>query len=390
VSEVSVGPVTGDDELIAFANQHRRTYNWSQESYDDFLDKREERAPDIRVVRHRGHVAGGLFLIPMGQWFGGRSVPMAGIGGVGIDPQQRASGMASALMRSVLEELHANGFALSALYPATVPVYRRAGYEMAGSYVTYTLESHKIDVRDRHLAVALCPLDRELLEPMYTQRAQQCNGNLDRSQKFWRRITDDPKKEIHAYAVGSDEGYVVFRQVSEKTAWGYDLALRDVVALTPGAARRLWTFLADHRSFAPKVRWNGAVGDPFTFVLREQEWEVEKQWSWMLRVVDVERALAERGYAPSVDAELHLDVADDVLGVNAGPLVLRVAGGKGEVTRGGRGSLKIDVRGLAPLYTGFLSAEQLKPTGYIAGPDNEMAAATAVFAGAAPWLADFF
>jgi predicted acetyltransferase len=110
----------------------------------------------------------------------------------------------------------------------------------------------------------------------------------------------------------------------------------------------------------------------------------------MLRVVDVERALSERGYPTGLDAELHLAIADDIVPANNASFVLRVAGGKGEVARGGRGSVKVDVRGLAPMYTGLLGAEELKATGYIEGPDDELAIATAIFGGPAPWLADFF
>ena len=389
VSDISVG-IPQDDELEAFAAQHRRTYNWTQDRYDEEVASLGERVRDLRIVRHNGRVAGGLSLIPMGQWFGGRSIPMVGIGGVGVDPRERASGLASALMRSVIEELLASGVALSALYPATQPVYRRAGYELAGQYVSYSQDAKTIDVRDRALPVELCdPIERDTFVPMYNVRAQCSNGNLDRSERFWRRIVDNPKGDVHAYVVGDGEGYVVFRQLSEK-GWGYDLALRDVVALTPAAARRLWTFFADHRSFAGKVKWNGPPGDPFAFHLREQEWDVEKVWAWMLRIVDVERALAERGYPAALEAELHLRVSDDVLSANDGSFVLNVSDGKAEVSRGGRGSLRVDVRGLSPLYTGFQSAEALVSTGLVEGPDTDLAVATAIFGGPAPWLADFF
>jgi predicted acetyltransferase len=393
MSEISVGPPQSDDELLAFAAQHRRTYNWTQEAYDDWVAKRAERVEDLRIVRSGDRVAGGLSLIPMGQWFGGRSIPMTGIGGVGVDPQERAGGLASALMRSVVEELHAGGTALSALYPATQPVYRRVGYELAGSFVNYSVAANLIDSRDRSLQIEVCdPVDRDLLSRLYVARAQRTNANLDRSEKFWNRITDNPKGDVHTYVVSGDsgaEGYIVFRQLSEK-GWGYDLNLRDVVALTPGAGRRLWTFFADHRSFAGKVKWIGGPADPFTFHLREQDWAVDKSWNWMLRIVDVERALGERGYPSGLEAELHLDVADDIVPANNTSFVLRVAGGKGEVARGGRGSVKIDVRGLAPMYAGFLGAEELTATGYIDGPDEDLAIATAIFGGPAPWLADFF
>ena len=115
-------------------------------------------------------------------------------------------------------------------------------------------------------------------------------------------------------------------------------------------------------------------------------------WSfpWMTRVVNVPGALATRGYADAVDAELHVRVHDDVLPANDGAFVLRVAGGKAEVERGGTGALRIDVRGLAPLYTGYASPDELVAAGYAEADERSLLTAAAIFGGPAPWLADFF
>jgi predicted acetyltransferase len=50
----------------------------------------------------------------------------------------------------------------------------------------------------------------------------------------------------------------------------------------------------------------------------------------------------------------------------------------------------MDIRGLAPLYTGHLSAEQLALTGLLEGPSEALAAASAVFAGPAPGMGERF
>lgn len=65
-------------------------------------------------------------------------------------------------------------------------------------------------------------------------------------------------------------------------------------------------------------------------------------------------------------------------------------GGRGPVRRGGKGELAMDVRGLAPSFTGHLDAEALRLAGLVEGEPAALAAATARFAGPAPRMSDMF
>ena len=78
------------------------------------------------------------------QWWAGRSLSMAGIGGVVVAPEHRGRGAGSLLMQGVLERARARGAMLSALYAATVPVYRALGYELAGVQHKITLPTEAV------------------------------------------------------------------------------------------------------------------------------------------------------------------------------------------------------------------------------------------------------
>lgn len=143
------------------------------------------------------------------------------------------------------------------LSPCTVDV----GYEIAGSWINYSLPANAIDVRDRTLDVELSdPVQRDLLERLYTERARRSSGLFDRADGIWKRILERPKVDVHTYVV-SGPSRVVFTQSREK-GWRYDLNQRDVVALTPAAARRLLCFFAHDRSFANNVMWVSGPADP--------------------------------------------------------------------------------------------------------------------------------
>lgn len=391
MSRPAYGRPDGDAELAELVEILNRTYLRTREEGEQWLKRTP--AEDLRVIRRSGRVAGSLLLLPWAQWFGGSSIPMTGVAAVGVDPEVRSSGMASSMMRSALEEMHQAGVPLSALFPATQPVYRRAGYELSGTWSRFKLPVHSVDLRDRTLDIKRVDASAaKTIKALYDRRSRSASGHLDRPPKMWERLVSPERDEIHLYVAsgsGGPEGYVAFTQRRDKE-WRYDLVLQDFVALTAAAARRLWTFFADHRSFSRDVLWVGHVADPVLLMLREQQWEVTRMWTWMTRIVDVKSALEARGYPRGLEAELHLQVADDVLPWNDGRFVLEVSGGHGAVRKGGRGKLSVDVRGLASMYTGFLTGAETVAAGYASGSEAELSKASAVFAGPPPWLPDFF
>jgi len=347
-----------------------------------------------RVYRRRGEVAGGLILQPMGQWFGGRCVPMTGVAMVCVAPQHRASGIGGELMRAGVRETRARGVPLSALYAATLPLYRRVGYEAAGGRYEITLPTSAIGLRDRGLTLReVQPEEMPALDEVHRRRVIHENGPLEPSIPEWRRTRiasselNPPRPRLYAVWSGRRaEGYIRYPMKREDRT----LRIIDLVAATPRAGRRLLTFLADHRSTIETAVWHGAPTDPILLLLPENGYRVRLADHWLLRVVDVPRALEARGYPTMVRASVTLRVADELFPANRGPFVLEVAGGSAKVHRSGRGGARLDVRGLAALYTGHLTAAQLAATDYLEATPAEIAALQVVFAGPTPWMSDAF
>ncbi|MCS6815416.1 MAG: GNAT family N-acetyltransferase, partial [Cyanobacteria bacterium] len=140
---------------------------------------------NYRIVRQGDNILGGVALIPMGQWFGGRRVAMTGIAGVAIGAEYRGQKAALFMMEQVLQELHATGIALSTLYPAIHHLYRKLGYGQGGVYYGWSLSTDSIGLRERRLPIhPVSPMGNQFpVEPfqaLYQQQAQIHNGHLDR------------------------------------------------------------------------------------------------------------------------------------------------------------------------------------------------------------------
>jgi len=346
---------------------------------------------NYRIIRCGSKVIAGLGIYHMGQWFGGQSVPTGGIAAVGVAPEHRGTGVAAELMRQTVQELWANGVPLSTLYASTSRLYRKVGYEQAGNACRFSLPTLSLTPGDRLPVYALNLSEQEPFQNLYRLRAQATNGNLDRNRAIWKRILQPPGEIIHAYGIGPEaqpEGYVVFDQ--KPGAKGYSLQVRDLIILTPAAGRTLWTFFADHRSLASEIQWKGPVVEPLLALISEQTYQVTHLERWLLRIINVPKALALRGYPAGIETELHLQVQDDLLPENNGSFILAVSQGQGEITPGGRGELKLHVRGLAPLYTGLFTPRQLQEIGQLNATSTALSAAAQIFAGPEPWMPDHF
>ena len=348
---------------------------------------------NYRVLREGGAVVGTVVPIPMGQWFGGRRVAMAGIGGVGVAASARGRGTATRLMQRMLHELRGAGFPLSTLYPATQPLYRRVGYEQAGSRYEMRVQIHGLNFTERTLSLRpVNPSDHPALHELYRRHASSRQGYLDRSAFIWDRVMNPRGETAYGFLVEGAQGvegylYLVRRR---KADFKQELFLTDFVAGTPAAAQRLLSFLGDHRSLALEVVWNGTPANPILFMLREQDYQVKLLFHWMIRVLDVPKALEARGYPVGTSGTLHLEVEDDLIPENQGRFLLEVTGGQARVSRGGEGRVKLHVRTLAPLYSGFLSLETLRSAGALVADDASVAVASALFSGPSPALCDMF
>lgn len=355
-----------------------------------------ERAGHDHVLawREGDGLVGGLITIPMGQYFGGVSVPMEGVAGVGVAPEHRANGAATRMMQALVRDMRARGVALSTLYPATVPLYQRAGYERAGGRWRTAVRPQELPTRhDPALRVVTLPSvgEGETLA-LYEAHCRLRNGPLDRGPYLWSRIQSPVRMVVRRMGVeGPDglEGYVV---VSHAAKDGHDTEVHvvDAVAGTPRAAEAILATLGAYRSLAQEVRWHGGPHDTLTQRLRDRRHAVTLTDFWMLRLVDIPRALALRGYNPFVKAAVTFVVRDEVVPENEGAWRVAVEGGRVEVTKSDEGGVALDVRALATLYTGFRTAEALAADGLAAGDVRDLAAATALFAGATPALAEHF
>lgn len=364
-----------------------------------------------RVMTRDGEVLAGLVDLDLGVYFGGRSVPMAGVSFVATAPEHRGRDVAGTMMRAFVQEAHARAVPLSGLFPAANALYRSVGYGFAGFYGTFRLPLAAVRARSNGpasgpasaLVVRVAEArDHEAMRAIYRARAEHANGMLDRSPWVWRRILDPIRGgPAYVYVVEPEagapiEGYVSFTQAPLPGGQlGFELQILDVCATTGRAHQALLGLLGAHRSVVTSVTLHPAPADPLLALLDEQpRTGMESRFDWMLRVTDLPAAFAARGFPRGVRGALHLEVVDEIVPENAGRWIVDFEGGEARARRGGEGRLKLHVRTLATLYAGYQSPWELARasaiTGALSEGDASLALAAEAFAGAMPFLVDMF
>ncbi len=392
-TEYHYGPPPDDAALTRLMEILGRCFNTSREQEKQYVEKAGRET--IRMLAWGETIVGGLSLHAMGQFFGGKSVPMAGIALVGIDPAHRGHGSGTIMMQETIREIHASGVALSALYPATLPLYRRVGYEQAGMHHEIKISLAGRSLGDRTLSIREVEEDDwPAIKSLYQAKAVHYDGHLDRNEFLWKRIRARRELVAKGYAAFRDgvmEGYVFLMQKEEK-GFRYSLRASDLVASTPAAARRLLALIADHGSLAATATWSTFPSDPVITHLPEVGFTLNTEDPWMLRIVNVKKALEQRGYPHSPDTELHLKLTDDLIKENHGPWLLRIENGVGQAEPGGRGELALDIRGLASLYSGFHTPREVALSGLGEGSPEVLDRAEPIFQGSngGPCMVDGF
>ncbi|MFC6150547.1 MULTISPECIES: GNAT family N-acetyltransferase [Mumia] len=319
-----------------------------------------------------------------GQWWAGRRVPMAGIGGVVVAPEHRGSGVGSALMQGILERSRELGFPLSALYPATTAPYRAVGYEVAGARHVVEISTDTL----RRLSGPDVPLRRggpddaaeiARLIGATAAHARDCGPFDWEPVEIAHDLEDD---EILTYV--ADDGVLSYSFGRER----FDV--QTIAATSESTLRALWRIVGSGSSVLSTVRVALAPHDPVWWMIPDNVITTRATQWWMLRLVDAPAAIAARGFPPGLEIEVPLTLNDPLDAAGSGAYTLIVSDGAGRLERTELGDgVALGPRGAAAVYAGTPLAT-LRRSGLAEGGDPETDARIDAAFAATPFMVDYF
>jgi len=384
-TELTYGPIKKDEAESLWKIIYQSLHRHAQPGWNEHVGYER-----FRAVRSKNKILGGMGIIDMGQWFGGNIVRTGAVTSVGVAPEGRGMGAASTLLRNSLAEMYESGISISTLFPSSTRVYRSFGYERSGIKITYETKIKEMKAPQNNLEIIEAKAgEREETYLLYNERAKLSNGNLDRGSVLWDLVLENEGRKIFHYLVMDGEkavGYVNFQQARSAD----HIRVRDMVALNSQCAEKILRFFYEHRNVIDTISWNGPSNDPIRLLMEEEEANIVSTRDWMLRIVNIKKALESKGYPKDIQLSLTLNYEDPILSQNSGNWTIEIAEGKCEVNKSNLTGLALGPRGLAPLYTSYLNAFDIKNMGLLEGTNEDLSKASLIFGGQTPWIGDQF
>jgi predicted acetyltransferase len=367
LSGIEIRPLGPDDDLEAEIDLSRRAFGpVSAESRRLRLASAEHSiaAGELLGAFDGARLVGTARYHSMQQWWRGRSVPMAGVAGVKVAPEERGRGVGRALMMSLIEQMARRRFPVSALYPATVPLYRSLGWEFAGgNYETTTPVSALAtligpdDAAAGDFAGPSAESGLRRAGPGDSAAVVETLGRVYRALGDCGPATHEPDlvagwlEDAESFAYLSDDGFLNYHWDGGHDSIAVDL----LVAASPATAGAFWRILSSHGSMADTIRACLAPDDPVSWLTREHEAATRQSKGWMFRCLDAPAAVAARGFPATATASVRIELSDRIMPANSGSWDLEITGGNGQLTPAASGRtpvLRLGSRGFAALYGG--------------------------------------
>jgi predicted acetyltransferase len=215
-------------------------------------------------------------------------------------------------MTELLRVMACRGYPLSVLFPATAPLYRSLGWELAGGL-------YRAVIAARSLA-SLLPADgpaQPLQGPPDLRRAGPDDaadviGVISAVHESARHCGPATYDAATVRRWLADENLFCYLAADGFLAYGWhdghrEMSVRLALAGSAETTRALWSTVGSHAPLARQVRTVVSPDDPLAWLTREPDLGLASRLPWMMRVVDAPAAIA--GLAAGGDAR-----ADEALG----------------------------------------------------------------------------
>lgn len=338
----------------------------------------------VLVAEHAGELVGTGTVFPAQMWLSGVPLDVGAVAGVTVPAGLRNNGIATRLMQHAISQMHADGRALSTLFPFSHKYYHGLGYGTISDLHAYSFTADNVAVTGSVEKVRpFDPGDLPMLRAVYKGQMTWHNGWFTRSNDWWANIMDRWPNTVVYENDGFIDGYMMV-QTSSEADGRRTLEIKEFFSAEPEAYQGLLAWLAGQQDI-DRIEYLAPANTPLRHSLRQPYAAGGQNRGWIFndlchvtpgpmgRIINLAKAFTTRFYTRGVSGELTFKVTDPLIPANEEPIVFRLVDGRAE-TRPAEGKLpgaiETDITTLTQILCGYMTAVDARKLGRFATDED--------------------
>ncbi len=305
-------------------------------------------------------------------------------------PEYSGKGIMSKLLKKSLFRMREKKQSLALLYPYSIPLYRKFGWEIISNKISYTIKDRQIPAKaDAPGYVRRVDWDNKDFMNLHSAFARQTHGCLFRNslawEEYWRWDDEDTTVAIYYSEKDAPLGYMVYLIENDI------MHIKEMIYLNHEAQNGLWEYIHAHDSMIDEVRGNTYFNDPVAFDLEDGDIKETIRPYIMGRIVDVEMFLSQYHCDPQEkNVCIALEITDHVLAWNNRTFHVLFHEGRCFLTDvPTEYHLSMSISALTTLLLGYKTAAQLYRREHIRGDAYSVRRLDDVLLHESPYISDY-
>ena len=305
-------------------------------------------------------------------------------------PEYTGRGIMKRLMRKSLEHMRERKQSFAMLFPYSIPLYRRFGYEIISNKISYTVKDRQIPSKARAPGyVRRVDWANNDFMDLHTRFATQTHGCLFRNslawEEYWRWDEDDTNVAVYYTPSGEPSGYMVYL-IKEDI-----MHIKEMIYLNREAHEGLWEYIRAHDSMIDEVKGNSYYNEPIAFEMDDGDIREVIRPYIMGRIIDVEQFLEKYQCDPGESGVCFaFNIKDEFLEWNNKPFNVYFENGKCIVPdRKPDYTVHLSIATFTTLLLGYKSAIKLYRLGRIDGDYATVSRLDKALLHESPYISDY-
>ncbi len=308
-------------------------------------------------------------------------------------PEYSGRGIMKCLLRLCLTHIRDSGASLSLLYPFSIPLYRKFGWEIVSNKISYKVKDSQILTSRRKGRargyVQRVPWDDPEFMDLHARFALKTHGCIIRDrvawEEYWRWDEEDTIVAVYHDEDGTSTGYMVYMIKDEI------MHVKEMVYLNMDAKDGLWDYIGAHYSMIDEVQGYTYRNELMAFTLEDGNVTENIRPYMMARIVDVPMFF-ERYRVDDAEADMvfAFEVEDQFLEWNNDTFTVLFHEGMATMTDSEPDyHVKLSISTLSTLLLGYMTATQLYRLERITGTPEAIEMLDEILLHEIPYISDY-